>query len=81
MGKYADKIKTAQQNMSPADIRAAKVARSKERNTTRKAERRLQAEERQSGWASLGVEKQLKVLKGRPGQSKRQVARLTNSDR
>ena len=81
MGKYADKIKEGQKNMTTDAIRAAKVARSKERGNARRAERRRQAEERQVGWASLGVEKQLRVLRHRPGQSKRQVERLTNADR
>jgi len=53
-----------------------KNARSKERNIRRQDERRKTAEARNTKWASLSIEVQLKELSKRPGKSIRQRTRL-----
>jgi len=44
----------------------------------RKAAKRIEAAERQAAWDKLSDAEKLKVLKFRPGNSAKQIARITN---
>ena len=68
MGLYADKITP----LSPSE----KCKRSHSRRLVRVGYARGEAEERNNAWNALSVKDRIASLKGRPGNSKKQIARL-----
>ena len=56
--------------------RADKCLRSKARSETTRQIRREEAEERQKGWGKLSTKEKIASLKGRRGNSKKQLTRL-----
>ena len=78
--QYSEKIKKQHSGLSAQEIRANKCTRAKARNEARRADRRAEAEFRQEGWRALSKREQLESLTRRPGQCKKQIAKILGDE-
>jgi len=74
--KHSENIKAQNKHLSAEQIRANKNTRCRERNAQRRADKYRDAEERNAVWRSLTLDEQKKQLALRPGQCKKQLARI-----
>ncbi len=63
-------------NLHPLSPRSARNSQSKKRNAERRAARRAASEERKAAWDALTINQKLRVLSKRPGEAKKQRAKL-----
>lgn len=70
-------VDRANAGKSEEELRRQSCARARERNATRKKERREIARVRNTSWECLSITDKLKALDRRPGNCKRQKDRLT----
>ena len=79
MGAYAEKVNTENRGISAAAIRQSKNERSKNRSEDERKFRREEGQERQKAWDKLSIKQKIASLKGRRGNSKKQLTRLQES--